>query len=552
MSEADRDDDAPAPNGGAGTERNRIAGLLMPLFSCTSTRSWGIGDIGDVPATARWLASCGLGVLQLLPLNEMAPGQQSPYSAISSMAIDPIYIDLPAVPEFQALGGEGSLPASDRDLLAALRATDRIDYARIRQVKQRASRAAFARFVDDEWRRDTPRAREFRAYVAEQAWWLDDYALFRAIHTHEDERGWTEWPEPWREREPAALGQARRDLAEAVQRNQYRQWLADSQWRQARTEATAAGVRLFGDLPFMVDGDSADVWSHREWFRLDASVGVPPDAFSATGQDWGMPVYDWEALARDDFRWLRNRARRAAQLFDGYRVDHLVGFYRTYGRLKTGGEPFFTPSEEPAQRALGEQVLAIFREPGSDVIAEDLGTVPDFVRESLARLGVPGFRVARWEREWHTPGQPFRDPVDYPTRSVANSGTHDTESLATWWANASNEEREAVARIPSIARRSAGRELAREPYNPIVRDILLASFFDAGSDLLLMPVQDVFGWTDRINQPATVHDGNWSYRFPWPIDRLDMVEEACARRAQLLRWVDESHRARRPGRTQNG
>lgn len=521
----------------------RRSGLLIPLFSCASTRSWGIGDIGDLPPVTAWLSGAGQRVLQLLPLNEMAPGQQSPYSAISAMAIDPIYLDLASVPDFQALGGEASLDAEDRRLLEHVRAAPRIDYANVRRLKQRASRAAFARFVDAEWTRGTPRAEALRTYIADQSWWLDDYALFRAIHAHEDERVWTAWPEALRRRDPAALAEARAALAAGVLRTQYRQWLAHTQWRVARAAARAAGVGLFGDLPFMVDGDSADVWAHQSWFMLDASVGVPPDAFSETGQDWGMPVYRWEALAADDFGWLRDRARRGAELFDGFRVDHLVGFYRTYGRPRGGGEPFFTPADEPAQRALGERVLSIFREPGAEVVAEDLGTVPDFVRASLAALDVPGFKVARWEREWHVPGQPFRDMTDYPVRSVANSGTHDTEPLAVWWANASADERGAVARTPTVARVAAGVDVTAAPYNPVVRDILLEALFHAASELLVMPIQDVFGWSDRINQPATVHEGNWSVKLPWPVDRLDAVPEARARQDRLRQWARASGRA---------
>lgn len=521
----------------------RRSGLLIPLFSCVSSRSWGIGDIGDLPAVSTWLASAGQRVLQLLPINEMAPGQQSPYSAISALAIDPIYIDLSAVPDFQAIGGEAALSYEDRSLLAEVRRASRIPYAAVRQLKQRASRAAFARFLEHEWRQDTERAAAFRAYIAGQAWWLDDYALFRAIHSSQDERGWFEWPEPLQRRDPDALAAARETLADAVLRSQYRQWLADSQWHQAREAARRLGVSLFGDLPFMVDGDSADVWAHQSWFMLDASVGVPPDAFSASGQDWGMPVYRWDALAADQFGWLRDRARRSAQLFDGYRIDHLVGFYRTYGRPRGGGEAFFTPAEERQQLELGERVLGIFQESGADIIAEDLGTVPDFVRESLARLGVPGFRVARWEREWQTPGQPFRDPRDYPVRSVANSGTHDTEPLAVWWAAAPAEERAAVACIPSVARLAGGADLTQMSFDPVVRDVLLESLFESGSELLLMPIQDVFGWTDRINQPATVHDGNWSYRLPWPVDHLDDVDEARERRDQLAAWARASGRA---------
>ncbi len=273
-------------------------------------------------------------------------------------------------------------------------------------------------------------------------------------------------------------------------------------------------MQLFGDLPFMVDGDSADVWARQRQFRFDATVGAPPDAFSATGQDWGVPLYDWDAIMADDFRWLRERARRNADLYDGYRIDHLVGFYRTYGRPRDGGEGFFTPWDEPAQLALGERVLDVFRGAGAEIVAEDLGTVPDAVRASLARLGIPGFRVLRWEREWHTDGQPFRDPSAYPAVSVAASGTHDTEPLIEWWETASEDERRKIAAAPTMQRLSAGVNLAEADASS-ARDVLLEALFASGSDLVLLPIQDVFGWRDRINIPATITDRNWAFRLPW-------------------------------------
>ena len=147
----------------------------------------------------------------------------------------------------------------------------------------------------------------------------------------------------------------------------------------------------------MVTLDSADVWSRREDFLLDASVGTPPDAFSETGQEWGLPPYNWDEARKNDFAWLRMRARRQADLYDGFRVDHLVGFYRTYVRPLDGRPPFFMPSEEPAQIALGETVMRIMIDTEADVSVEDLGTVPAFVRESIARLGLPGYKVLRWE-----------------------------------------------------------------------------------------------------------------------------------------------------------
>jgi 4-alpha-glucanotransferase len=526
----------------------RRAGLLIPLFSCPSAGSWGIGDIGDIAPLTRWMAAAGQQILQLLPLNEMAPGQQSPYSAISAMAIDPIFISVPRVAEFVELGGEAALSTADVDTLRAVRASSRVEFQAVRGLKQRALRASFERFLEHEWRSGSERDRALQAYVNAQAWWLEDYALFRALHTREHERAWTEWPEALQRREPTAIDRARRELADEVLYQQYLQWLAGTQWQEAR--ADTHGVALFGDLPFMVDADSADVWVRQHQFRLDMSVGAPPDAFSATGQDWGMPVYQWDALATEDYQWLRMRGRRSADLFDGYRVDHLVGFYRTYGRMKeslarrstdgakAASEGFFQPADEPAQRALGETVLQIFRRAGAEIIAEDLGTVPDFVRASQARLGIPGYRVFRWEKHWHSEGQAFRDPAEYPPVSVAASGTHDTEPVAIWWEQATDEERSKVSRIPSMQRVTGGADLTHRPFDATVRDALLEILFASGSELLLVPMTDAFGWRDRINEPATVGDQNWTYRLPWPVDRLDDIPEARERTERLRAWSE--------------
>jgi 4-alpha-glucanotransferase len=187
-------------------------------------------------------------------------------------------------------------------------------------------------------------------------------------------------------------------------------------------------------------------------------------------------------------------------------------------------------------------VLRIFQEPGSDIIAEDLGTVPDFVRASLAALQVPGFCVLRWDRFWHRPGQPFRDPVNYPAKSVATSGTHDTEPLAVWWAEAGDAERQAVNALPTIQRVTNGSGVLGRSFDPAVKDALLEALFASGSELLVLPVQDIFGWSVRINEPATVTDENWTFRLPWPCDRLDEVPEARTYRVQLREWAERHHR----------
>jgi 4-alpha-glucanotransferase len=516
----------------------RRSGLLVPLFSMPSSRSWGIGEIGDIATMAAWMAGAGQRVLQLLPINEMPSHETSPYSALSAMAVDPQFITLADLEDCAALGGERALDADLQARLGEARTAVAVDYTAVRALKEVVLRRCFGRFLEIEWNAQTRRADSLRDYLEDQAWWLDEYALFRALRTRYRQRPWTEWSQPIRDHEPAALATARRELAEDILYRQYLQWVAGDQWAAARR--ACGGVALFGDLPYMVSGDSADVWARQGEFRLDMSVGVPPDAFSETGQDWGFPAYRWDVVASGDYRWLCDRARRNADLFDGYRVDHVVGFYRTYSRPLDGRAGRFTPEDQASQLEQGEQVLAALRGPGTEIIAEDLGSVPDFVRESLVRQGIPGYKVLRWERAWHREGQPFLDPAEYPAESVATSGTHDTEPMAVWWAGASEEQREAVLAIPSLQSRLSSEDRLRGRRDPglttPVRDAVIETLYASGSELLILPVQDVFGWTGRINQPATTEASNWTWRLPWLVDRWSEEPEATAAAARLQNW----------------
>jgi len=522
--------------------RLRCAGILVPLFSLASSKSWGIGEFADLPRMGAWLREAGQRVLLMLPLNEMPLDETSPYSSLSAMALDPQFIALEAVDDFKALGGEASLEPELRARLDAARRASSIDYANVRDLKQTALRRSFARFLDAEWHAGTSRATALRTFIETQAWWLEDYALFRALQVRYGKRVWHDWPDLIRTRHAAAIASARGELAEEVLYRQYVQWIAGEQWAAARM--AARDVMVFGDLPFAVGAESADVWAGQDAFRLDRSIGVPPDAFSATGQDWRLPAYRWDVLADRDFTLLRHRARRNANLFDGYRVDHLVGFFRMYTRAIGGGEGVFTPAEQHEQQALGERILRVFQSSGAEIIAEDLGVVPDFVRESLARLSIPGYRVFRWERRWHDPGQPFKDPVDYPPASVATSGTHDTEPLVVWWENAPIDERRAILEIPSLRQVFDAADsgvIDSTTLSPDLRDALLETLYASGSDLLVVPIQDVFGWRDRINQPATIGAHNWTWKLPWRSDRL-LEERESADVAKKLRGWAVKHR----------
>lgn len=511
----------------------RRAGLLLPLFAARSTHSWGIGDIADLARLAPWLRASGLGVLQLLPVNDMATGQTSPYSALSAMAIEPLYVAIDDLPEVLE-AGPSIFPEGALDRRARLNGDARVPYAEASRIKSTVLHRAFERFRTTEWASGSPRARALEAFIADQDWWLDDYALFRVLHDLHAARAWWEWPAGLASRDPRALTEARTAHADAILEVCWTQWVAQRQWERAR--AALDGIALVGDLPFMVSADSADVWSHQPLFSREATVGTPPDAFSDTGQDWGLPVYRWDVMRDDDFGWLRARARRMAAMFDGFRIDHLVGFYRTYWRPVDGATPYFVPAHEDDQRQLGEAVIDAFASAGSALIAEDLGTIPDFVRASLHALGLPGYKVLRWERDWHAPGQPFLDPAGYAAASLATTGTHDTDMLAGWWDTATDDERTALLALPEL---HAAGHLPSQPYDARLRDDLLTLLLDSGADLVIFPLQDVFGWRDLINVPATVGPENWSWASPIPVDRLlddpAGLERATALRAMTLR-----------------
>jgi 4-alpha-glucanotransferase len=480
------------------------------------------------------LAHATLDALQLLPVYEMEHAHNSPYAALTAMAIDPLYIGLTDHPDFAGAGGEDALPAEARDALDDARHASAVDYVAARTAKTAALRACFAHFSGA----STRRRRQFDAFVTRNRWWLDDYALFRALHDENEGRYWRQWEEGVRDRRADALHAARLRLSDSIRYYAYLQWIADEQWRRAR--ADSKGLALYGDFPFMVSGHSADVWSRQEEFRIDASVGVPPDATSPQGQDWGLPAYRWDVSADSGYQWLQQRARRASALFDGFRVDHLVGFFRTY-IWERDRSAAFSPADEDDQRRQGEAILEIIGGEGAHIIAEDLGTVPDFVRESLARLRVPGLKILRWERCWDEPQQPFRDPAEYPRTSVAMTGTHDTETIAEWWDSATHEERQLCAETPTM--RAAG--LTAAPFSPAVRDALIRSVFAAPSELVLLPIQDVFGWRERINIPGVVDGNNWAWRLPWPVDDL-LTEPAAVERAAFVRSLGRSSFFRPP------
>jgi 4-alpha-glucanotransferase len=228
-----------------------------------------------------------------------------------------------------------------------------------------------------------------------------------------------------------------------------------------------------------------------------------------------------------------------ADLFDGFRVDHVVGLFRTWVFPLDGRRPYFTPADEPSQLAQGQAVLRVIQQAGAEVVAEDLGTIPDFVRAALAALAIPGYKVLRWERYWQEAGRPFIPPASFPPLSLATSGTHDTETLVEWWGELEVSDRAEVLKACPPRHDHATAPGIGQPFVPQVRDWILESLYASGSNQLVVPIQDLFGWTDRINVPAIVDDHNWTWKLPWPVDGFANQPDARERQHTLMRWARE-------------
>jgi 4-alpha-glucanotransferase len=503
----------------------RIAGVLVPLFSLRTTDDLGRGETRALVPMADFALAMGHRMIQLLPIDETAPGETSPYSAMSVVAIDPLYIS--------ARGLDG-IDAADIDAArAAAGPGDPPDAVSLKTARMELLRKSFRDFATHASPEDRRALEEFQRRNRQ---WLGDYALFRALKERFCWSEWASWPDGLSHREPAALKAAAREFAEEISTYSWIQFVAHRQWFEVRGELAQRGVLLGGDLAFSPARESAEVWANQPMFDLSRTVGAPPDAFSNDGQRWGLPMPDWTRMRADNFALIRTRIRHARDLFDLLRIDHVVGLFRTYSFGDDAISPgAFDPPTEAEQRAQGEEIIrAIKDEAGPlEIFAEDLGVVPPFVRQSLKALAVPGYKVVRWEREWNVAGQPFINPADYSELSVATTGTHDTDTMAEWWHDASADER---GQFVASLKLDGTLDARRKTLDVNAIDAILRVLYAAPSRLTIAPLQDLFGWEERINTPGTVDASNWKWRLPFALDRLQ-EKAAVVQRCAALRAI---------------
>lgn len=549
-------------------EKRRMTGVLIPVFSLRRQGDAGIGDLMALEEWIDWAADHRVGFLQLLPVNELGSEDvPSPYSAISSIALEPLYLSLERVPGMPL----DKLPAYRDDLppLQLPGGRDLVDYARVRAYKGEWLRHAWERFSTEQEFSDLRET--FEAWCRRESNWLEDYSTYRVLCQAFGTSAWWTWP-------VQDTDVARRfvDMDEqASNQKKYRQWLqwlCAREWSMIRKHADARNVLLMGDVPIGISVASADVFFDRYLFDMDWSGGAPAegnfaeDPFTAKwGQNWGIPLYRWDVMQRDGLAWWVRRIRKLTEIFGMYRIDHILGFYRIYAfpwmpsrnaeflslsadeaaARCNGRRPGFRPrpDDTPDQRRQnlmqGDTLLrTILRAtPGQRVIGEDLGCVPDYVRPDLSRLRIAGFKIPHWECD--ALGCIIRGDTYNPC-SFATYATHDFPPLCVDWDEwygrvqqgreaAKNTERspdeiretlriakdcgETLCRLGDYA--GLGKRESLVPWGAKIKDALYRALLRCRADYAALMWTELFDIPVRLNLPGTTGGTNWRPRMPF-------------------------------------
>jgi 4-alpha-glucanotransferase len=467
---------------------------------------YGVGDLGDAAYRfVDFLADAGQHLWQVLPLGPTGYGD-SPYQCFSAFAGNPLLVN----PE--RLVSDGLL--ANEDLGAAPGFPDeRVDYGRAIDFKYELLAAAFVNF---ERAGGAGLRAEFAAFKQSAAPWLEDYALYRAMKDARGGRPWYEWEAKAVSRDPATLGAERKRLAGQIEAQKFYQFLFFRQWDALHDYCREREVSIVGDIPIFVAHDSSDVWAQPRLFKMDAATGraevvagVPPDYFSKTGQLWGNPIYEWEAMREDDFAWWVSRFRSALSLVDRIRIDHFRGFAAHWE--VPGGDP--TAERGRWVKAPGRELfLTLKKELGAlPVIAEDLGFITPDVIELRDEFDFPGMRIFQFGFANDTRNKDL--PHNYVRNCVVYTGTHDNDTAAGWFR--SDAASAASVRTPEQVERE--KEFCLDYLESDGRDIhwdFIRACMASAADTALVPLQDVLGLGSeaRMNTPATT-SGNWSWRF---------------------------------------
>ena len=467
----------------APSDGRRAAGALLHPTSLPGR--YGIGDLGDEALSfLDWMAGARMTVWQILPINPPGYGY-SPYACLSSFAGNPLVISP------QRMLEDGLLDAAATANPPSF-SHERVEFERVAAYKFSLLRRSWERFDG---------SADFDAFVDQQREWLDDYALYMTLKEAAGGKPWWEWDAALRSRAPKAMARARERHNDDIGFWQYTQWLFCRQWDLLRSGARERGIRILGDVPIYVAGDSADVWAHRELFQLDANglptvvAGVPPDYFSLTGQRWGNPLYRWDLHRETGYRWWIARVQANLRFADMIRLDHFRGF-ADYWEIDAADPTAVNGRWLPGP---GDKLFDAIREALGDLplVAEDLGFITPAVHQLRDKLGLPGMKVLQFGfGEDDSPHLPHR----YAPHTVAYTGTHDNDTARGWFAHAGDDERERA--LVYLGEHDIAWAMIRAVYTSV-------------AETAIVPVQDILSLDSsaRMNTPGNERD-NWSWRLP--------------------------------------
>ena len=482
---------------------DRRCGVLLPVASLPSR--YGIGCFSkEAYEFVDFLADSGQTYWQILPLGQTGYGD-SPYQSFSTFAGNPYFVDP------QALIEAGYISSDAAEQFDFGKETRTVDYEKIYRNRYTLLRKAYANSPfclnpSEKWAGPAYNAdrTEFNYFIWDNSEWLPDYALFSAIKEYFDGDMFTKWPEEIRLRDTAAMDSYRIKLDEEIRFCEFLQFLFAKQWKKLKTYANDKGIKIIGDIPIYVAFDSADTWSHPELFELDEKgfptvvAGVPPDAFSATGQLWGNPIYRWKYHKATGYDWWMQRLEQMFRLYDVVRIDHFRGFDEFWAIPFGSG----TAMNGKWCKGPGYDLFQVMKSRlgKREIIAEDLGYLTSSVLKLVKRTGFPGMKVLQFAFEGDA--QNAYLPHNYPTNAVVYTGTHDNDTTRGWFTSESKQLQQYVRKYADI-----------HSTRTVTRDLIRLAFRSVANTAII-PIQDYLdiGSEGRINTPSTL-GGNWSWRL---------------------------------------
>ncbi len=474
---------------------NRSCGILLHITSLPSKH--GIGTLGkDAYDFVDFLKKAGQEYWQILPIGPTGYGD-SPYQCYSAFAGNPLLIDIDMLIE------SGLVSENDHDLMIIDKKNDFADYAQLYSFKYVILQKAYTRFLSEG---KADEKIQFDKFCRKNSYWLDDYAMYMSLKYHFRQKMWTEWDDDIRLRKSEAIKEYSEKLKEEISCHKFIQYIFFKQYKALKKYANKKGIKIYGDMPIYVSMDSADIWAEPSLFQLDddrrptAVAGCPPDYFSPTGQLWGNPLYDWEAMEKDDFKWWITRIKYNSKLFDVTRIDHFRGFESYYAipadhKTAEHGKWLKGPSVklfDTVKEKLGDVNL----------IAEDLGFLTDDVRTMLKETGFPGMNVLEFAFSAERENSNYL-PHNYVKNSVVYIGTHDNQTALGWYSSLDPKTKKFTDKYLDITDCS----------DPVRK--LIAAAYGSVSQLAVIQMQDILGLGDeaRMNVPSTIGNGNWAWRM---------------------------------------